>query len=56
MTSTFIKDSYLMGIDDYDNIPEEALYDVEKDFTFIWEDGRWVFDTFTSPDRIEFMD
>ncbi len=56
VTSTFIKDSYLMGIDDYDNIPEEALYDVEKDFTFVWEDGRWVFDTFVSPDRVEFMD
>lgn len=52
VTSDFIKDIYLMAIEDYNNIPAEYLETRSQDLTLVREDGRWVFDSFQAPDLI----
>ena len=48
LTATFIKDSSLMSIEDYDNIPDEDLYTLTAALPLVWEGEGWVFDDFAS--------
>ena len=56
LTSRYIIDTYLMAIDDYDNIPAEYLEERSVDLTLLYENGAWVFDTFCMPDQVGWIE